>query len=471
MASSLVKDLKSLYLPAKVNPAKILQSMKVKHAARISADLQRLATEYTDNLKTLDSISKEIKGWTASTMEAATCALNLLATSLQQQSSKLMEGIQAIRTASQGATSVKMKDVRAESATRERAIRPYVQSGTPAALAKWLFNEGGIKEAESGTEVNNKWQVNMPMDIDEGDFFVGRPAAWSTDTSADKFGACVRKVILAYGPRLAEASKKLSDSLQKQVRSGMGSKCAVLRVAPKGGGQDTVESLSSWAPKSWLDKHIPPEGLSKFGSPWIVCGLSGSCRFGPNGWPTPGMGQFLVQVKGDALLVTFPYSASFECGASMKDTEAWLMGLAPLNFNHVAKTSFRAAKLVEGTVLWIPYGWVPVMVNCAAQPELPMTLVIPYLSAKLALRFTSIGMLVNFQFYNVTANKHAGGQMWKEHGDSYLEWLSCLKQQEATLPAIEDTQCEEPGVHAIMDGKLDHQSEAKEQEEEEANGL
>ena len=76
-----------------------------------------------------------------------------------------------------------------------------------------------------------------------------------------------------------------------------------------------------------MQQNIAPEGLRSFGSPWLLAGLAGSSHIGPNNWPLPGMGHFLIQVKGTAMVLTFPYASSLERGATIAGTEDWLMDM------------------------------------------------------------------------------------------------------------------------------------------------
>ena len=105
---------------------------------------------------------------------------------------------------------------------------------------------------------------------------------------------------------------------------------------------------------------MAPEALRQFGSPWIVAGMPASCRVGADNWPCPGMGQFLLQLVGNSWLITFPYSSSLERGATMKGTEEWILNLAPATFNQFAEKSFKAVRLCQGMVAWVPYGWVSI---------------------------------------------------------------------------------------------------------------
>ena len=145
----------------------------------------------------------------------------------------------------------------------------------------------------------------MTMDIVGEDFDERVPAAWSPNSDPNGVGGILRKVIPAYGTRIDDSSDSLAKSLQKEAASPIGSKGCVVRITPKGGKRDAVECLS-WAPKAWMNKSMVPEALRSFGPPWLVGGLPGSCRIGVNGWPVPGMGQFLIQIKVSSILVTFP---------------------------------------------------------------------------------------------------------------------------------------------------------------------
>ncbi len=61
----------------------------------------------------------------------------------------------------------------------------------------------------------------------------------------------------------------------------------------------------------------------------------------------------------------------------MASTEDWLMGLPPSAFSQFANASLQAVMLNENSVVWIPYGWVTMMVNFKAQSGIPQAMVIP----------------------------------------------------------------------------------------------
>ena len=129
------------------------------------------------------------------------------------------------------------------------------------------------------------------------------------------------------------------------------------------------------------------------------------------------------------------------------------MGLSAPGFDKFAKGSMHAVRMVENLVVWIPYGWVTMMVNCTK--EIPMALVIPYLNAKLALGYPSIGLLVNFHLENVKANQRKGGTYWTEHGDSFIEWLGNLNAQEDIQVAQVANRGTPPEPRALEDGRVE----------------
>ena len=84
------------------------------------------------------------------------------------------------------------------------------------------------------------------------------------------------------------------------------------------------------------------------------------------------------------------------------------MNLPPASFNQFSRTCFKAVRLVKHIVVWIPYGWVSILVNMRGQLDSAQALVIPYLNAKLALDYPSIGLLVTFHAEFVKANQEKG---------------------------------------------------------------
>ena len=115
----------------------------------------------------------------------------------------------------------------------------------------------------------------------------------------------------------------------------------------------------------------------------------------------------------------------------------------------------QAVRLVQHSVVWIPYGWVTMLVNCRGQLDFAQALVIPYLNAKLAIGYPSLGLLVTFHNQWVKAHQENNQKHWKEHGDSYLEWLANLSNgPQGDIQAIEDSRAGAE-VPALMDGQVD----------------
>ena len=145
------------------------------------------------------------------------------------------------------------------------------------------------------------------------------------------------------------------------------------------------------------------------------------------------------------------------------------MNLPPANFTQFSAGTLQAVKLVEKSVIWIPYGWVTLMVNYVGEPGFPRTMAIPYLNANLALGYPSLGMLVKFHVDLVRANQGKGGKFWSQNGDAYVEWLGNLDRQEDSQVIQDETKEGAGQPAALMDGMADDgetQKEATEVAEE-----
>ena len=81
------------------------------------------------------------------------------------------------------------------------------------------------------------------------------------------------------------------------------------------------------------------------------------------------------------------------------------------------------------------------------------TLVIPYLDAKLALRYPYIALLVNFHLGHVKqGNREKGNRYWgAENADAFVEWLTGLNCHDPSQVEHEDTQTTPAGPPALMD--------------------
>ena len=166
------------------------------------------------------------------------------------------------------------------------------------------------------------------------------------------------------------------------------------------------------------------------------------------------MGQFLIQVEGSSMLVTFPFASSLERGASIGDTEDWLAGLPPAVFERFANDALRGVRMMEGAVVWIPVGWCAIMVN-SQQHSWSSTLAIPYVNTKLALDYPGIGILANFHLEHVRFHQEQGAKHWSEHGDSFIDWLNNFAGRDGDQ--IEQLPLEDslPRQLALMDNMAD----------------
>ncbi len=160
-----VKELKGQYAMTKVNPAKMLDGLQKSHGNMVNQEMKMLSTLYTDTVKKLEPCVKGIRNWTASTMQAGSRELDILASDLQEQSAKLMDSISKLKLAIKETTTAKRKSARAELAIREKALRGFLNLDTPGVLAKWLFSVGAIRPLEEEGNQIPEWNIKMTMNI------------------------------------------------------------------------------------------------------------------------------------------------------------------------------------------------------------------------------------------------------------------------------------------------------------------
>ena len=126
-----VKDMRAKYVLSKVNPAKMIATLNRQHSTKISNEIKEWAREFQDTLKEVETVSKEIKNWTTMTMEAAKNILDIHQANLQTQSALLMGAINKIKSEIKEGAQQRLKTLRTEMSSREKAIRAFVQLGTP----------------------------------------------------------------------------------------------------------------------------------------------------------------------------------------------------------------------------------------------------------------------------------------------------------------------------------------------------
>jgi hypothetical protein len=253
-------------------------------------------------------------------------------------------------------------------------------------------------------------------------------AIWSADSEG--IGASLRKLPQAYNQRLPKAQANLLFFLQGEMAKPGGQSCAVLRLAPKGQPSDSVEAVS-WLPPAWKAEDLVPEALRTFGAPWLLAGQPGSVRLGTAGWALPGIGQFINCIAGSVILVTYPFKAALERGATINTATEWLLNMNLSTFKTFARPvlqtpTVQAACLTAGCTAWVPYGWAPILVTKVDQAEPSIVLSTPYMSATLAREYPQVALLATSCSANIELQASKGIAPWRELCQQFKEWASGL---------------------------------------------
>ena len=122
--------------------------------------------------------------------------------------------------------------------------------------------------------------------------------------------------------RIGRAQTKTKDFLARNSLMAH----AQIRIMPKGGGHDTIETMA-WAPRAWLDKQRSPDALRGPGAPWLLSSRPATVRSGAAQWPIVGAGHFLHMLKGEVSCLLWPASAVAERGADLMDVLFFLGGV------------------------------------------------------------------------------------------------------------------------------------------------
>ena len=458
------KVIQQTYGAVKVNLGKKVIALKAKQPSAVDADLQAEAAKYLRLLDTLASMAKAASAWTMTSSKRRQREMKNAEGELAAVAASLNSSLAAVQGKLKADATAKAAACRVAQASREKAIKPYLGGGTPAVLARWLWDKGAfgssqpcdsevVEEQELGQQEKEcvSWTYNVQMDSSSIDTNLDPDivSVWSAE--AGGIAAGLRKLPAAFMQRLPQAKQNLVAHLSSESSRLQGTRSALLRLAPKGQPTDSVEGLA-WAPDCWKNAEMPPEALRTFGSPWLLIGQPGTARFGNHGWSLPGMGQFINIISGSVVLVTFPLRACIEQGSSMEQAAQWLLNMSMQSFSGFANPLIQAATLTEGCTAWLPYGHSVILINTVEANAPSCVLSAPYMSAMLAKNYPLMGLLASYNLKHVEFLASQGVKPWDSLAAQFKEWIMSLmedgsqdsqQQLSADEPlALGDTQAE-----------------------------
>jgi len=152
-------------------------------------------------------------------------------------------------------------------------------------------------------------------------------------------------------------------------------------VAAQGGGHDNVEDLA-WVPAEWRAKSYTPEKLRSIGAPWLLSDDVAAARKDPQQWPMPRFAFFLSVLRGSMVACLILGSALLERGCSLHASVTFLGNLSWNEFEKFVITHCLFADLVPGNALWVPYGWICVLLTRTLM-DLSHALHVPYVCSRM----------------------------------------------------------------------------------------
>lgn len=167
----------------------------------------------------------------------------------------------------------------------------------------------------------------------------------------------------------SEAAKKLratvvGDTLSKNLEMKKESLHSALEEHQKWGGavckvECAMDTIAAAFPEGVEAAHLDHKGSC----PWLIALRPFHLRFGPSAFPVPGVGAFIVPLGQSITLAAIPIPALLS------------KGIAPVDFPTFAESpsgsvflaeSCKLAKVDDGAVAWLPYGWVGIPLAWAA---------------------------------------------------------------------------------------------------------
>ena len=447
-AKNAAKAAHSQYGLARVNLSKQINALAVKASTELPEDVTRDCKRYQALLTKISLCSETASKWTASNILEKKTAIQRDIAELSQLAVLLSDKLGQLMVQSKADKEQKAKEERTSAINRERKIRGYLSSNSPAVLCRWLYSieaigcdgksagktiapplEESVDEEVSSEVSHNIVVRNLEWHKDSQAIDPQKPAIFLKDCKG--VGETLGHLPDALGKqRVQQAIDKMVDFLHSNQAAAASSDdlfepVGMLRMPPKGGGQDTVEALT-WVPEAWKKNGMVPEALRSYGAPWLLTGQPGSCRYGDATFAFPGIGRYLNVVAGAVILVMFPYVAIEERGASMAMSSDFLFSLALKTFTEFANSEFRVATLVTGCGAWVPYGWKVFLVTPVNEPQCSQVMDVVYFAGDMTKALPNRASLMSFNRGLTSTAVCEGNKPWDTIGQPFLDWLDIV---------------------------------------------
>lgn len=158
------------------------------------------------------------------------------------------------------------------------------------------------------------------------------------------------------------ARKTLSDGLAK-------SEDHVHMMARVSVSHTPLKDLGHWVPPTLIAQQCLPDSTSTLGRPWVWKCRPGGFRAGPGDWLSFGIGQFVFGHEGQSVLLVCKAHSLLQLGISLPTASQRMGRMSSDDLEQLIEArAVQHATLTASTVVWVPYGWVPMAMACPVSP-------------------------------------------------------------------------------------------------------
>ena len=428
------------------NVARQVEACARSAGQELSKDVAKAVENYVAGIAAAKQVGQQVKKWTADDANDNLLQLASLAESLERDHKTITAAMADIKVGQEKARKELTKQRYEATKVRTRHLSAY-KGSAPDVLVRFLYDHGAlVSSTASAVEKTNVDDETQPESQEvrdqplcelasrcpvvtpgETEFHAHTPALFpapdASVTAADNdVGEKVRSVLEHIGMERIMAAEK--DCVR--VMSNTNTLVASKRMEPKGQPVDTLE-LMEWVPEHWRASKTMPEALRGMGAPKLLVSATGGCRYLHESWTMPGIGQFVIAVRGHTTLAMWPGNSVIALGCALADMPKFLFSdMGHKNFGEWASDHLRYVNLVPGASVWLPYGWYGAMVTRPGTEGAASLVAQPYVTKALASRC----------HWWLPASKHLlsmvadlvenGPKAWKQCGPEAIEWLQQL---------------------------------------------
>ena len=176
-----------------------------------------------------------------------------------------------------------------------------------------------------------------------------------------------------------------------------------------------LTQAAAWVPATMSGKGFFPDAVTTLGRPWVWQSRRGALRSGPRDWPSFGIGQFVFGWEGHSVLVLFHASVFEQLAIPLTWAAERIRAMSALDLGAIFKSTVPPTQhhvvLTRSTAVWVPYGWVPMLMACPTESGADASVTgatLPFFSEPLHGRRRRDGQLFGVPLALCRAVGHAG---------------------------------------------------------------